>query len=67
MWYLLTFPQVDSRSVDGWHVALDFNAEIGNFTKADEIVDMSIEYDEDEDRDQDKDKKPGPDKLGFWI
>ena len=49
-------------------MALDFNAEIGNFTKADEIVDMSIEeFDEDEDKDEDKDKRPGPgpDKLGF--
>ena len=49
-------------------MALDFNAEIGNFTKADEIVDISIdEFDEDEDKDEDKDKRPGPgpDKLGF--
>ena len=49
-------------------MALDFNAEIGNFTKADEIVDISFEEfdeDQDKDRDQDKDKKPGPDKLGF--
>ena len=38
-------------------MALDLNAEIWNLTKADEIVDMPIEYDEDEDRDKDKDEK----------
>ena len=54
--------KVDARATDGWHVALDFNAEIGNFTRPDEIVDVDIV-----DFDKDKDRKPGPDKVSLLL